>query len=410
MTILKTADEWGEPMPVLDARYYKTVLICAHKSMGGEVTPLIASTLPLAPVQNLNTYPTRKQLVDLQKSFEPKLFFLDCTSDSERAFTTLAEIASVSPNVPVVSLLANNSPELILRCMRQGATEFLIRPFTADQFASAFEKVLRLYPAPQSKRLAGSKAIAVIPVKGACGATTIACNLAHHARKVSTGKTLLADLDPVTGTVSFLFKLKTNFSFLDVLSRGTDSVDPELWKQLVVPNQGIDILLPPENMVEGMEELPEATPIIEAASQNYDTVVLDCGSPFGRWNMSVAMNCDEFLLVTTNELASLHATQRLLNFYHQAGVDFSKLKLVINRYNREVGIVSENISKVLGNEVAAVIPSDYEALQKATMEGKPVASGSPFSKAMTQLAEKLISSDRGSDEGKPQNKKRFGLF
>ena len=52
-----------------------------------------------------------------------------------------------------------------------------------------------------------------MPAKGACGATTIACNLAFQWKRLGAKKILLADLDPLTGTLSFLLKIKSIYSF-----------------------------------------------------------------------------------------------------------------------------------------------------------------------------------------------------
>ena len=50
-----------------------------------------------------------------------------------------------------------------------------------------------------------------MPAKGAAGATTIACNLAYQCKRLGASKILLADLDPLTGTVSFVLKLKSTY-------------------------------------------------------------------------------------------------------------------------------------------------------------------------------------------------------
>ena len=56
-----------------------------------------------------------------------------------------------------------------------------------------------------------------MPGKGACGASTIAANLAYHIQRLSKTRLLLADMDPMTGTTSFLLNLKSTYSFIDAL-------------------------------------------------------------------------------------------------------------------------------------------------------------------------------------------------
>lgn len=380
-------------MPITDARYYKTLLLCPNRSVASELNLLLAKSLPLAPVQDASTLPSRRELADLLKTFEPKIILLDFTSDPDRGFALMADLASMKPDMALVAVLGANNPDLILRCMRQGATEFLMRPFTGDQMEAVVEKIARLYPAPASRRLKGSRSFAVVPAKGACGATTLATNLVGQLKKQTKGNTLLADLDPLTGTVSFLLKLKTTYSFLDILARG-DTVDADLWKQVVVSSHGVDVLLPPEHLMEGLDELPEATGVLSSAQSIYENVVVDCESPFGRWNTSIAADCDEVLLVTTNELPSLQAAQRVMEYWEHQKIDTSRVKLIVNRYNREIGLSSDAIGSVLEAEVFHIIPSDYDTLQKAILEGKPTPANSTFGKSMHQLAEKLVAAGR----------------
>ena len=51
-----------------------------------------------------------------------------------------------------------------------------------------------------------------------------------------------------------------------------------------------------------------------------------------------------------------------------------KLRLIVNRYLLDVGLSREVIGTALHTEVFDTLPSDYEAVQRALMDGKtPVA-------------------------------------
>jgi pilus assembly protein CpaE len=374
-------------MPIIDARYYKTLVICPNKSMASELAPILSHGLPLAPIHVVQDYPTRRPLMDLIKKVDPKLCFLDFSTNMDMALATAVELQALNAGMPVVALLPGNNPDLILRCLRQGAADFLIRPFTTDQIDAAVEKVARQI-APPSPRAGGAKTVAVFPAKGACGATTIACNLAFQSKRLGSKKILLADLDPLTGTVSFLLKLKSGYSFMDVLSRQS-SLDPDLWKQMVTVHQGIDVLLSPENLTDGIDDLTDASPILDFAQGSYETIIVDCGNSYTNWNLSVAYLADEVVLVTTNELPSLQSAQRALAWFEHHRIEQSKIRVVVNRYEREIGLNSDVISGALQADVFQVIPADYEAVQKSQMDGKPLPSSSIAAKSMAALADKV---------------------
>jgi Flp pilus assembly CpaE family ATPase len=70
----------------------------------------------------------------------------------------------------------------------------------------------------------------------------------------------------------------------------------------------------------------------------------------------------------------------------------------------------EVIGTALHTEVFDSIPSDYESVQKALMEGKPVPSNTPFGKSLTAVVERL--GVRSGDAAKKSSSLGglFGLF
>ena len=301
----------------------------------------------------------------------PHLVFLDVASDREQALQLLGEMSRLGPAVQVIALLAGNDPDLILRCLRAGAVDFLIQPFTARPARGGAEPSWRgCSPAAEAAGKEPAKIFAVMPAKGACGATTIACNLAFQWKRLGAKRILLADLDPLTGTLSFLLKIKSIYSFLDVLQRSHE-LDTDLWNAMVTPVNGVDVLLAPELMVEGTQDLRDPAPILEYARHAYDVVVIDTGGVYGEWNLNQARLANELLLVTTNELPALQAAQRALSYLDTNRIGRWKMRLVVNRYHRDVGLSREVIGTALHTEVFDILPSDYEAVQKSLMEGKP---------------------------------------
>jgi pilus assembly protein CpaE len=316
------------------------------------------------------------------------LVFLDVLSDRDQAVQLISEIARISSTVQVVALLPANEPDLILRCLRAGAVDFLMHPFTADQMEAALGKLSRSQPAAAATGKDPAKIFAVMPAKGACGATTVACNLAFQWKRLGAKKILLADLDALTGTMSFLLKIKSTHSFMDVLLRQQE-LDSSLWGAMVTNVNGVDVMLAPEIMTEGVQDLRDPAPILEYARNAYDVVVTDAGGVYGEWNLAQARAASELLLVTTNELPALQAAQRALSYLDTNRIGRWKVRLLVNRYTRDVGLSKEVISTALHADVYDTLPSDYETVQKGLMEGKPVRPDTPFGKSMSQLADRL---------------------
>ncbi len=389
------------------------LLVCPNAKMMAELLPLLTHNIPGVQLHSVKEYPESSFLADFVVNQHPRLCFLDVDTDPERALGLIRELQLLDPSLPIIVLLGQNEPDLILRCLRQGATEFLMQPFTAEELAPVLQRLSQL--SPSMNYGSGGRVICVAPAKGACGASTIAANLATRKKTLGANRLLLADLDPLTGTISFLLKLKSNYSILDAMNLAT-SLDRDLWDGVVSSWNGIDVVLAPENPMDSISELQDPAPVLEFARQLYDVIIVDCAGLFGDWGLALARVATDLLLVTTNELPALQSTQRVLGHLERNRVERSKVRLVVNRYSRDVGLSTDAISTALHTDVFAVIPSDYEAVQKALVEGKPVNSSSAFGKHLSKLARRLAGADETADHetahkrGKAKGASLAGLF
>lgn len=365
---------------------WKALFICPKTQVIRDLAPLLSRYLANFSGAELNTIPNRNQIAEAIAVEQPNLCFLEVDEDMDRSLAIIPDLLRTDPKLPIVVVLSTNDPEKVLRCLRQGASDFLIQPFTAEQVEAALQKISRLQPA---RTKSPGKVYCVMPAKGGCGASTIASNFAYQLKRLGDKRILLADLDPLAGTLSFLLKIKSNYSFMDVLARASE-IDADLWKAMVTNRQGVDVLLAPEVMTEGMADLSDATSIVEYARGAYDLVVLDTGGVYGEWNLSQAQIADEILLVTTNELTALQAVQRALSYLDGNNIGRYKVRLVVNRYDRHVGLSKDVIGTALHTDIYHILPTDYEAIQKALMEGKPLPANSTFGKGVSALVERLF--------------------
>jgi pilus assembly protein CpaE len=176
-------------------------------------------------------------------------------------------------------------------------------------------------------------------------------------------------------------------------------MDVDLWKAVVTNQQGVDVLLSPEVMTEGVSDLSDASAIIEYARGTYDLVVLDAGGVYGEWNLSLAQLADEILLITTNELTSLQGVQRALTYLDNNGAGRWKIRLIVNRYDRHVGLNKDVIGTALHTDIYHLMPADYDAIQKALMEGKPLAGNTSFGKSVAGLVDRLTGGAEAPKKG-----------
>ncbi len=372
------------PMPP-DKTGSAAILISPEARLTEELTGWLKQERKSLEIGVLRSYPNRSQLAHALNG-HIRFLLVDASSKPSAALETMAEAARLKPGVLVVAALSAEDPDLILKCVRQGAIEFLVAPFSAEQVRTVLSKVDRIGGGAGPGE--GARTLCVIPAKGGCGASTVASHLALEWKRRGNQRILLADLDPLAGTLSFLLKLKSAHSFADVLLR-SDEIDEDIWKAMVCPSQGVDMLLAPETLAEGMGDLRDPTPLIRFARGHYDGIVLDAGGAYGPWNLGLADLADEILLVTHCEISVVYAAQRVLFHLESHGIDRDKIRLVVNRAGRDLGLSPERVGEALDMDVLYAFPEDADEIHDALVDGKLVSASSAFGKAVRGLAEAL---------------------
>jgi len=322
--------------------------------------------------------------------------FLDVASNPDRAMQLISEAA---PSIHVVALNPGNDADLILRCLRLGACEFL-SDATSEQVSGVLERLSRLHAKAEPQK--NGSVFCVMPGKPGCGASTLATYLAIEMRRKGMSKVLLVDTDSVTGSIAFLLKLKSDFHLGDAV-RDWQRLDADLWGRLVVPCHGVDVLLAPENPSTRIAvDQQAAFELLDFWRKHYQATVLDLPGAYSP-GFEFAAIADELLVVTTNELAALHATRRTLEYLEKAPVDRSRIKLVVNRYVASNGLKREDVQTALRLEPYALMSNDYESAQRAALDGRPVAPETHLGRSISELAERLL--------GRPKTvRKRSTLF
>src|SRR2546429_74225 len=107
---------------------WKHLIICPDRALFHGLTAILADLTLGSAFTDLKSYPARRALADMVSPEKPTLCFLDVGSSWDSAAALMNEIASVSPSMPVVAISGGNDPDVILRSLRQGASEFLFQP------------------------------------------------------------------------------------------------------------------------------------------------------------------------------------------------------------------------------------------------------------------------------------------
>jgi len=206
----------------------------------------------------------------------------------------------------------------------------------------------------------------------------------------------------LTGIIGFLWKLKSSYSFMDALHHG-GILDADVWKGVIVPSQGIDVLLAPESPVHDIDEGLGPSKLLDFARQQYDYIVVDTAGPYGDWSIQLARLADRLLLVAANESPARYAVRRSSGYLKHFGVSAPKVRLILNcSRSAAAGDADSNFEM----EPAIVLPHDRDAINKALVDGRAITASCAFTKQLSTLAEGLVG---GKEPVTPQRKKPAGL-
>ena len=122
------------------------------------------------------------------------VIIVELDTDPEQALDLVEHICG-SSSTTVMVYSTHTDSELLVRCMRAGAREFLTQPIAPNTIAEALVRASVRRPATRPAKKVGGKLLVFLGAKGGSGVTTIASNFAVALAQESRRSTVLVDLD-----------------------------------------------------------------------------------------------------------------------------------------------------------------------------------------------------------------------
>lgn len=253
-------------------------------------------------------------------------------------------------------------------------------------------------------RAPGQEALAVLAVAsghGSPGRTTVAVSLAASLGSVAStvlvdldtsgpGVAACLDADPTRNLYLIAHRAPTTAGEWDqAIARETQSLGSRSRHAVVLCG------VPSVEMRTALAR-PFLERLIGELRQRYRYVVLDVGAEL--LGADVALHraalalADQVLLVATPDLAALHQARVALGLFQaQLGVPPERVALVLNRHDRRFHWGRDEVGWHLRAPVAAVVPHDYRAAQRALAAQRPLVyeRRSRAGRALVQLAGRI---------------------
>jgi pilus assembly protein CpaE len=301
--------------------------------------------------------------------------------EPEEGFRKVRELTAAEARVVVIG--PSKDADLILRAMRQGASEFVLAG-DDEGLVRAVREQLR---PPRDDRAGAIHC--VFPAKGGVGATTIATNVAAALHRAGT-RTCLVDLDLNLGDVLSFLDLGGGYALSDVADN-MRRLDRSLL-DASVPRHGSGVhVLAQSHRIEDAAHVDAraVSSVLEFLRKHYDAIVVDGLRTFDDLALSALDAAGSVLLVVTQEVPAVRNARRCVELFRRLGHE-RLLRLVVNRHQKGAEISAEVVADTVGLPIAASISNDYPAVVKAVNKGVLLSQHAPKAQVTRDL-EALVS-------------------
>jgi pilus assembly protein CpaE len=401
-----------------DADGFQVALLTVHLEPAlVEQMRSLASNMPwtLAHVDYENYFSTVKPPHLTQRAIEAQgcIAVVDFDQDAELALQTAEYLRqSFYHKIAILALSSTGDPDVLLRAMRAGYSEFLLKPFEPDEFADTLHRLHHRWSSAIGQRLNSGKILSFFGAKGGVGTTTLAVHLAMFLVRGFGKKVLLIDNHAQLGHVILYLGMEgSNHHFYDLV-QNVSRLDQELLRGFIATHSsGLDVLGSPD--VYGSSWKTDADTVertLEFLSTQYDFVLLDSEASFEDINLAVVAFSNWIYLVATPEIGAIRDLSRYVDGLIQNEQATHKLQVIINRYSSHEAVTIEQIEKAVHLPIAFKIPNIYSELVRAINIGEPLSpdSKSDFSLQMKKWAASLTKA--AMPTAQEPVKKKFALW
>jgi pilus assembly protein CpaE len=332
---------------------------------------------------------------------KPSAAIIALGSNSEQAIKFIKRLTSESPTTAVISAAKDASPDLILQSLRAGAREFLRLPISQEELKTVLDRVAEFsavqVDAPKKK----GRMIAVFSSKGGCGTSFIATNLAA----ATAARTVLVDLNLQAGDLPLFLGVDPKYSFADMAENRT-RLDEALIKSFTTPYSArLSVLAAPKEADSADEIEPEHVfEVLQRLRESYDYVVLDPQHTFDSITLAALDQSDEIVLILTLDIPAIRSTQRALEIFDRLGYPRKKIRIVVNRWSKQIDLDLRQVEKFLGEPVIGFVPSDYQTAVTSINLGRPLVQSDPNCKIALEIRRiaRTIATTAVSTVGEPK--------
>ena len=346
----------------------------------------------LADVGTMETFAKLTDAFDFIVQSGPDFVIYDSDDNFDGDLVFIKRILSKHPSCKVIALSYNRNSNNIIKAMRAGVKEFLIKPILEKELLKTFENLESA--SSELDDYAKGKVISIFSNKDGIGTTSVAVNLAVELAKITREKTALVDLNFRSGDVSTFLDITPKFDIQYIFDNIENANEDYLYNLLVkykTTNLFVLSDLPQNDYAHNIK--PEQIEnLIRKLKQHFTYIIVDTPANIDDASLAAMKLSNNVFVITISNLPALHNCQRTLALFTKYGLDSSRIKVILNRYI-DSEITVEDIENMLDKKIFYRIPNNYIVQMNAINKGVSVSeidADTNISKSFKNLAVHIV--------------------
>lgn len=333
---------------------------------------LLKQTAGAHVVDNVDQHINPREVMRVLEQFQHRVCVVDFDDAETGARVSQRLHDGCDSSISIFAISNDSHPDAIIKAMRSGCSEYLVKPIRGDQILDALVQV----EARRQGRLVGQKGrvVTLMGAKGGTGVTSLALHLALNLVQRHQQKCLVVDQHPALGDLALYLGLgRHQYSFYELV-HNMDRLDADLLQGFLLQHSsGLNVMDSPE----AIHAFPSAASdaiehTLAFLAENYQFVLIDCPPGLSEDTCAAIRQSDRLAIVITPELPAIHNAIRAIEYLTGLHYPDENIDIVLNRSSRRGALNDREIEASLHRSVSVRIPNNYELIVNAINAGTPI--------------------------------------
>jgi pilus assembly protein CpaE len=351
---------------------------------------------------------------------QANLLLVACGGYSDKALLFIKDAVKERPERPVVVLCEGRPNGFVSRVFEAGADDIVVlpdmQPSLNGTLATEVLFALQKTVARRNSAAPGTGAgdlICIVGPKGGIGKTLTSVNLGVTLGRRGA-RVVIVDLDLQFGDVGLALGLRPDKTIYDLATSGGSIDEDKVEAYLADHESGARVLLAPRRPDHaGAISVDFLADLYRTLRLNNDYVIVDTPPGFTPEVIATIDASSHLCMVGMLDALALKNTKLGLETLDLMGYDGTRISLVLNRADSDVGVRSRDVVEIVGREADVLIPS-HRDIARSTNAGTPIslsAPASPAARGFAALADRYRHPEEESVNGsQPKPRRRRRLF